>query len=288
MSDSGREDASAAVVKQPSEAAPSGERVPPVRGWFVVASDPKDPKDILFQLTSSATTPIPQEQLMLMDEISRTLSVLRMLYEKDDTKFFSLHRRLLALARAGLVGVTAQPIAARRALQELRDDVTAMEAGNVKNHYMKSLGKRSVILGTLAFLVAGVLDRYGIQPAISSFFCLWGACMAGVWLSFGARKPQLSFEELHIPEKDRLEPFVRLVFAGLLTTILGLAFSLELIVVKLGTKTTAQVTADPQVAILIGLLCGFSEQILSIKVSQQATRFLGALPSGETTQTTAK
>jgi hypothetical protein len=55
--------------------------------------------------------------------------------------------------------------------------------------------------------------------------------MAGVRLSFGARKTSIRFEDLHILEEDRLEPLVRLVFAGLLTLVLALLFSTQAVTI---------------------------------------------------------
>jgi hypothetical protein len=268
----------------PAPARPTEPPAPPaapIGGYFVVSVPDDDPKDIKFQPISQATKPIPQEQVVLADEVSRTLSILRLLYDADEKKFMSYHSRLLGLARFGLVGPTAQPLAAKGALQELRDGVVAAEAGRVKNRYMKQLGVKSAILCLLSIAVALLLNQFTDLHVLANFIFLWGACMAGVWVSFGARKPQLAFDDLVIPEQDRLEPAVRLFFAGLLTMILGLLFELEVVVVKLGISTTAQIGVDPRVAILIGLLCGFSEQVLSTQVSQQASRFLSDLSAGQ-------
>jgi hypothetical protein len=69
---------------------------------------------------------------------------------------------------------------------------------------------------------------------LAGFFALWSGCMAGVWLSFGARKATFKFEDLHIPEQDRLAPVIRLFFVGLLTIILGFAFSVGAVAVNIG------------------------------------------------------
>ena len=98
--------------------------------------------------------------------------------------------------------------------------------------------------------------------------------MAGVWLSFGARKATFRFEDLHIPEQDRLEPMIRLFFAGLLTVILGLLFSVNAVSLTVGSITTSEINSNFRVALLIGMLCGFSEQILSSKVAKEASSFL--------------
>lgn len=101
-----------------------------------------------------------------------------------------------------------------------------------------------------------------------------GGCVAGVWLSFGARKTILKFEDLNIPEEDRLDPPIRIFSASLLTVILGLLFSTGALAVTVGKITTDQINSSVRVALLLGLACGFSEQALSQKVSHQISAFL--------------
>jgi hypothetical protein len=98
--------------------------------------------------------------------------------------------------------------------------------------------------------------------------------MAGVWLSFGARKTYFKFEDLHIPEQDRLEPLIRLFFAGLLTMMFGLMFSTHALTITIGGVDSSQFTSSPEIAILIGMLCGFSEQALSSQLTKHASSFL--------------
>jgi hypothetical protein len=251
-------------------------------GAFVVSQYDKDPREILFQTAADAPSPIPSDQLALKDDIDRTLLTLKLLFGSNNERFFSYYWPLLSLAQGGLVGPAAQPEAARRQLVQLQNELTAREGGIVKNRYMKLLGKHSLILGTPSLLLAVVFCYLTDRLVLSNFFFLWTGCMAGVWISFGARKTSFTFEDLGIPEKDRMEPVVRLVFAGLLTVIMGLLFSTAAIVVKLGAISTEQINNNLEVAILLGMLCGFSEQALSLTVSQQASKLLELKP-----QTTA-
>ena len=256
-------------------------------GCYVVSPHPdaEHPTDIKFQLAASVPVTIPNEQLLLIDEVNDTLTVIRILFESDENKFLAYFKPLISLAQAGLVGPNAQPEAAYRSLVKLRSDITAREAGNVKNRYMRKLGGQSLLWGGVA-LALGLFIKtiLNIQVA-GNFFILWSGCMAGVWLSFGARKNQFTFDDLAIPEKDRLEPIVRLAFAGLLTTILGLSFSLEGFVVQLGKLSSTEINSSGRVSLLIGMLCGFSEQALGLKVSQEAARFLRV--NAEVTKPTA-
>jgi len=246
------------------------------KGRFRVYQDQQDPSDIHFEtLADSGAGPVPQEQLELKEEVERALSVVHAIFPAADGRFHTYYRQLLSLAQAGLVGEYADPTVAKQALVTFKGDVTAREGGRIKNKYMKLLGLRALLVGAPA-LVAALLWRY-IDPqdvVAANALLLWVGCAAGVWLSFGARKTTLTFEDLQIPDEDRLEPIVRLFFAGLLTMIIGLSFSLGAVAISVGAVSTSQVNDDYRVALLIGLLCGFSERILSTKVASLASSFL--------------
>ncbi len=242
-------------------------------GAFIVSQDEKDKKQIRFQ-TKADGNPAPDEQLDLKTEIERTLLVLQMLLENDEKKYFQYFLPLLSLAQCGLVGSAAQPAVARQALTALRDEVVAREAGNVKNRYLKSLGKQAAIFASCPALVFAAHYFFGITTPYSNFLLMWCGCMVGVWLSFGSRKVVFKFEDLHIPEQDRLEPAIRLIFAGLLTLTLGLVFTREMVVVTIGKVMTSQIGTDRVVALLMGIFCGVSELALPSKIRKQAEAIL--------------
>jgi hypothetical protein len=244
------------------------------RGCFVVSRDGDNPRDIRFSLLSGTDT-VPDEQLRLRDEVDGALTVLRMLFTTDDTRFEEYFRPLLSLAQAGLVGDSAQPELGLRALVSLKNDITAREAGRVKNQYMKVLGQRALVAGLPALAAGFAMPLIAPDlPALRSFLLLWSGCMAGVWLSFGARKTVFTFEDLNIPEQDRMEPLVRLVFAGLLTMVIGLLFETHAMEITLGAIKSSDFGTRPTVALLIGMLSGFSEKVLSSQVGRQASALL--------------
>lgn len=242
-------------------------------GSFTVAPD-GDTRDIVFRVKPN-TGDLPEDQLTLKDDIEKSLTVLRGLFSPGDPRFASYFRALLSLAQLGLAAEPAHPLLATRALVALKNEVVAREAGRIKNLYMKELGRVSLLLGLPLFSAAIITTAlFPAHRMLSGFLALLAGCMAGVWLSFGARKVSLPFEELHIPEADRLEPLVRLLFAGFLTFAMGLLFSLGAITVTVGSVTTSLINESLRVALLVGLLCGFSEQLLATRVAKQASSFL--------------
>lgn len=245
-------------------------------GCFRVYRDLQNTNDIHFeQLELQDGTTIPEDQLELRDEVDKTLTVIRMLFENNSPLFEEYFRPLLSLSQLGLVGDSANPKLAMRALSSLKEEIVSRQGGRIKNEYMIHLGKYSLLFGLPPLILAIIALKY-FPPIkqISCFFFLWTGCMAGVWLSFGARKIVLNFDELHILEKDRLNPVVRLIFAGLLTIVIGLLLSTGAIVMELGSLSTKSFGSNIEVSILVGLLCGLSEQALSTKISQHASEFL--------------
>jgi len=271
------------------------EEAPTTRGAFIVSEDPQDRRGILFEVAKEVPR-IPEDQEKLMIEVERTLAVIDALYpEADDSRFRMRYQELLSLAQAGLVGEKPKTSTAQRALDQIREEILLIEGGRVKNEHMERLGWKASLLGFLALLGAFFLQTIdsvslaigdflsswvsplpppGPWSEIATFLYLWAGCMAGVWVSFGARRVELSFEQLQILEEDRLEPTVRLIFAGILTTILGLLLSTRILTIEMGAFSTASIFQDTKIALLLGLLSGFSEQTLANRVASEAARVL--------------
>lgn len=243
------------------------------RGAFTVYRDQNDSCDIHFQQIELNGGAIPEDQLALKDEVENGLLVLRSLFPKGGAKFESYFHPLLSLAQLGLVG-EANPYLALRTLKNLKLQVIVQEGAGIKNQYMRRLGFSALVIGFPTLVLALYLKHFTALESYSSFCFLWSGCMAGVWLSFGIRKPKLRFEDLHVLEADRLSPYIRLFFAGLLTVVLGLLISTEAIAVSIGSLSTQDLEASSKIAFLIGVLCGVSEQTLSEKIGKTATNLV--------------
>jgi len=244
-----------------------------MKGRFRVYEEPADSRDIRFEIAPNSSDEIPTEQLGLRDECQAALTVIRIICP-EERKFREYFNHLLSLAQTGLVGDTANPELARRALEGLQQDITAREAGRIKNAYMKKLG---YIAGAGAILFAAVLlvlrwSQVGSWPQNLAIFEM--GTMLGVWLSFGTRKPILKFDDLHILEEDRLEPVVRLIFAGILAGTVALVFYLRVVTLTLGAINTDQIANNAWAALLFGVLSGVGEKALATNVSHQAAVLL--------------
>lgn len=254
-------------------------------GAFNVMPVADDPFDIRFSLRDDWSGQVPAEQTALMNAVEAALTVIRRLYSVNSRRddLIATHRKLLALAQGGLVGPQADPATARFALQSLKDDIVAREAGIVKHKHLARLGAVAWrVVGIALFIayaarvisprISGASDWF-VPIQIRDWGLLLAGASAGTWVSFAARKVTLTFEELHIPEADRLEPAIRFAFVSVLTVILALLFTLGAVRLVIGPFDTTPVLHDPNVTLLVGLLCGFSEQGLSATVAAQSAKF---------------
>jgi hypothetical protein len=172
-------------------------------------------------------------------------------------------------------------------LTEFRAEVIEREAGPMKNRYLGTLGAAcakfgapALVVAVLAALGAGALGAPaaggpGAIAITSNVAFLIAACSAGVWVSYGARKAQITFEDLSVPEQDYLYPTTRLVFATILTLAFGLVFHVGAAQVTIGEMKTKEIFSSPAIALIVGFLCGFSEQVLAKSIAAQAKRFIG-------------
>jgi hypothetical protein len=263
-------------------------------GLYTVTGKPET-REIEFDLVAEAPDPVPVDQVKLVEQVQKTLTVLQMLFDPvaDKERFLEYFRPLVEIARNGVEGQNAKPDVAMGALVNLQDQTTTREAGRVKHRYMKRLavyaGSNSAVwlfVGIIFLLASKIAPVFSLpkiidEYTVACFFLLLSGCSAGVWLSFGARRPTLTFFELHIPEPDQLHPAMRVAFVMALTVIIGLLANLEVLSIGVGSISSAMVFSKPDVAWLIGALCGFSEQLLSTQVSEQAAKFFpGKAKSG--------
>lgn len=207
--------------------------------------------------------------------------------EKKRAKFRSYFYALVLLAELGLDGAHCQPWLANGALTSLKDQIVTLEAGRVKNGYMRSLGEQGLFLGAgpSAILISRELWRI-YDPKATGYFSTifenppmhvvyillyaWVGAMVGTFLSFAMRNPVLSFDQLGVPESDRLNPSMRLAYVGILAVIVHVALVFGVFKISIGTLDSAKLGIMPSLALLIGTFCGISERAISGKLIASA------------------
>lgn len=232
----------------------------------------------------------PQDQSDLQASVSQVLNVAKKLYLPENAQplpaFRLVYTRLFRIAQLGLEG-DAAPAIAKAGLDRLTQDLIDAEGGRVKNLHLAQLGARAAWLAAIFAAVylllcasAGnlLLRAIGVDAQTArSFMMLWVGCFGGVWMSYAIRTTTFTLRDLVITDADRLQPLVRLIFAGLLTMALGLVLTLGWADLKLGQISLAAFIKNPTEGLLFGLFCGVSELLLPGMVSQRASDVLSKL-----------
>ena len=194
-------------------------------------------------------------------------------------------RKLFGIARVGLVGPNVE--LANLALERLRDEFVAHEAGRIKNAYVRSLGFAAVFAAALLFGMYAMIEysvfltsRFWADHKV--FLLAAGGSAIGTWLSFSIRRVTLPFDQLAVLEEDLLDPSVRVIFVVLLTIMVCLLFWTGAINLEIGELKTKLRNSDGNlpigaIALLIGLFCGIAERALATAISGRAAAFVRTL-----------
>ena len=150
----------------------------------------------------------------------------------------------------------AQTETAEFALMKLKDEIVLVEGKRIKNHYMKYLGIDALIIGAIASIVLGICFYFTRWIGCISVLCIIIGALTGTWVSFGARKFEIEFEDLASLEKDKMTPVIRLIYIAVASLIFALLMNVGLIDVKIGNVDISKAFTDIKPALVIGVLCG--------------------------------
>ena len=255
------------------------------------APDPTDHKavEIYFGMLNAATEP-PKDQLDLQDAIDQVLQTVRTIYLPENgeqgAKFRLYYVRLFRIAQLGLEG-NALPDVAKTALERVVDDLIRSEGPRVKNLHLRSLAiagslltvvPLSIYIGLRLGALAGTLPQLGIDAQVTAaFMMIWIGSFVGVWLSYALRKAVLKLRDLIVSDEDYLWPTTRLVFAGLLSNIIGMMLFYDVIKVAIGPLLLNDFAQNPSIALLLGMVLGINELLLPSTVTNKTRDLLDKL-----------
>ena len=246
-----------------------------MKGYFIVSENSNEKFDIKCELRPDVEDEVPEEQSRLYADVEHTCNVIKALNKTTEDvkrKYFDM---LLSLAQVGLVPESgAQPEMAMISLEKLKAEMLLIEGKRIKNQYMRRLGITASILAVIVGVIVAVCFAITKKDAFLMIGYTWLGAMAGAWISYGARKFHLSFEDMALIEKDMLEPVIRLMYIGVCALIFELFLSCEIATVTVGGITTSSLTSDIQTQILIGVLCGLVESKIGIDIYKKANSVL--------------
>lgn len=183
--------------------------------------------------------------------------------------------KLLSLTQGGLVSDVAQPKIAQKSLEKLKEEILINEGPRIKNNYMKKLGIAATIISALlialyiTFSYLKLTNDYGMYPII------WIAAMVGSWISFGARKFNISFEELSIVEEDNMTPYIRLIYTGLCSVLFAILLKCGIFKIELVGIDLSDIRTNVEIQIVVGALCGLIESKLGVNIYKKAVSIVG-------------
>lgn len=243
-------------------------------GYFMVGENPDEPFDIKVEINPMVGKP-PREYVTLYNNIEFASSIIKSLDNTDENTKRRYFKKLLSLAQAGLVSKGANPELAEDSLEKLKEEIVISEGRRIKNKYMKSLGLEALIIAMVSLLAYAAICYWFENNEIASLMLLGVGAMMGTWVSFGARKMQIKFEELALMEKDMMEPLIRLLFIYTSTIIFAFFLITGIVQVKIGTVDTSNIISDYKVPLIIGIICGLVESRIGVRVYRQASGIIG-------------
>lgn len=251
-----------------------------MQGCYTVEKNQECPYDIQCNIINKFKK-VPEEQQNLYLSIEKVTTVIKSLNVKKKKKkkneeneikdeYFN---KVFGIAQLGLTGDNAQPILGMRALDSLQEEMLINESGRIKNKYMTLLG-----FCALGFIIFGVililLLKWLKLNSLLRYILVFQGAMIGSWVSFGARKIELKFEELSNIEKDKLNPIIRLLFVGVSACILLLFIESGIITFSIGGFDSNNIIDSRKLQLLLGIIAGLLEYKVAIGVLDKANSII--------------
>ncbi len=244
-------------------------------GFFVVSENLNEPFDIKCELRHNIEGDVPEIQSKLYCEVESTCNTIKALENTSEDIKRKYFNKLLSLAQVGLVPEkNAQPQMALLSLEKLRLEMVLVEGKRIKNNYMKNLGIFALLLSFLVSIAMVIAYRCSHNYAFCMIGYTWFGAMVGTWISFGARKFELKFEDLCCIEKDMLGPVIRLIYIGVCALVFELFLICGVVSIKLGNITTESIRNSAEVQMLVGIICGLIESKIGIDIYKRANSVL--------------
>lgn len=235
---------------------------------------------------------LPEDQIALRADIYSALFVLRQLDVAVHPNVQQYAKRLSSIAILGLCGAVAQTDVAAKALEQLKCEVVDNDGQLIKNRYARMMGWMAAIDALLgAYLFAAIKCNYwpwflgsvlaclGLVETdltwLRSYMFAWGGALVGAWVSFIWRHGDLAFNDLGRIRPNWVTAQIRLLYTAIQTLVIGLLMHLQVLSFQLGKFDTKEFPINPLVALLVGVLCGYSEKLLPLVITSKADALFG-------------
>lgn len=245
-------------------------------GYFIVYENDKEQFDIKVEINTKKTDNPPKEFIELYSNVEAASAIIKSLNKTEESIKRKYFNKLLSLAQAGLVSSSANPELAEASLIRLKEEIVIIEGRRIKNNYMKVLGIYALVIAAISLIVYETLQILNKYDELAALMLLGTGTMLGTWVSFGARKMDLKFEELSVIEKDMMQPFIRLIYIYLSAIVMALFLMTGIVQLKVGTLDATNMISDYKVPLLVGIICGLVESRIGVKVYKHANNIIGS------------
>lgn len=247
-----------------------------MKGYFLVYPNDKEPLDVKCDLHPLyATEEVPNDQKELVVEVEEVNTVIESLFHTSEEIKKKYAAKLLGIARAGLVGETAQPKLALKSLKMLKEEMVMIEGRRIKNIYMKSLGIKALIMAAASLILYLLLRQFRITEPFAMYCVAFLGAVLGTWVSCGARTFTITFTQLSSFEKDMMEPWIRLLYIGACSLIFLLFIDTGIASITVGGINSASIETDTSLQAVLGVLCGLAESKIGINIYKKAVKVIG-------------
>lgn len=221
------------------------------------------------------TGTIPDDQRNISHDVYEARNVLKLL--KDDKAITdALFKEFIArVTQAGYAGCVASNVAtglASGALEQIRADIVRRVGTPLTYRYLGALAVWALLGAGLGVLMIHVGPM--IRPGTQGYGWVLIGAMVGGWFSVARSRWQIGFET--IPEYLDIyyEPFVRLLFVGIVAEIFALFLHLSILTIKIGNADLSHFIEAISVALVVGFIAGSSERALSVQLVERVQKVL--------------
>jgi hypothetical protein len=221
-------------------------------------------------------SPIPEDKRKVTQGVYEARNVLKLLKEArgfgTQGTYDEFMKRVIQAGRAGCVAPYVDTSGASGALEQIRADIVRRVGTPLAYRYLRSLAGWALAGVGLGLIV--VIIGYNALPPIVGYGWVVIGAMVGAWFSVAASRWQIAFETIPDYLDWYYEPFVRMLFVGILAGAFALFLDLSVLSMKIGNLDLADFNKSVGVAILVGFIAGIGERALSVQLLERAQTIL--------------
>jgi len=207
------------------------------------------------------------------------------MFTPDNLKFRGYFDELLALARYGLVGSTAQPSQALDTLKTLQARILDSEKGTAISTHMRSIiiSQTKLLAAAATALVACLYVAFYFGAATLQNFNVLGV-IPGLWIglvfSSFVRCKAITFYELHAIDADRFSPLMKSAFALVVLVLTAVLLKAGIFEIAIGKVKLSSFENDSLSAFVFGAVIGIAQEAAISRIESMKRQVFPSVQTG--------